>query len=208
MSTITSVRTRLSATKRRQTCSRINPTGRSLGHDGGSAPNPRDLALLFSRMDAFCFTGTNTRRTIEILVRRIGQRTDATRAVNQARNGWWPQGRRLDQPATPSEDRRSFVQTMGSTSHFGRQPQPVCRFHDAYGRNFAVLAKKRSSQKGRLIPKTVLRLPDLDQTKSAVLNSLSSHNTQYAYRHAIDEFIEWYCSEPSFTSASRSSQRL
>jgi site-specific recombinase XerD len=41
-----------------------------------------------------------------------------------------------------------------------------------------------------------LRLPDLDQAKSAVLNSLSSHDAQRGYRHAIDEFIEWYCSEP------------
>src|SRR5262249_25022256 len=44
--------------------------------------------------------------------------------------------------------------------------------------------------------KTVLRLPDLDQAKSTVLNSLSSIDAQRRYRHAIDEFIEWYCSEP------------
>ncbi len=37
-------------------------------------------------------------------------------------------------------------------------------------------------------------LPDLDQAKSAVLNS--SADAQRGYRHAIDEFIEWYCSEP------------
>jgi hypothetical protein len=42
----------------------------------------------------------------------------------------------------------------------------------------------------------VLRLPDLDQAKSAVLNSLSSVDAQRGYRHAIEEFIEWYCSEP------------
>lgn len=45
-------------------------------------------------------------------------------------------------------------------------------------------------------PKTVLRLPDLDQAKSAVLNSLSSTDAQRGYWHAIEEFIEWYCSEP------------
>jgi hypothetical protein len=45
-------------------------------------------------------------------------------------------------------------------------------------------------------PKTMLRLPDLDQAKSAVLNSLSSIDAQRGYRHAIEEFIEWYCSEP------------
>ena len=39
-------------------------------------------------------------------------------------------------------------------------------------------------------------LPDLDQAKSAVLNTLSSADAQRGYRHAIDEFVEWYCSEP------------
>jgi hypothetical protein len=41
-----------------------------------------------------------------------------------------------------------------------------------------------------------LRLPDLDPAKSAVLNSLSSVDAQRGYRHAIEEFIEWHCSEP------------
>ena len=58
------------------------------------------------------------------------------------------------------------------------------------------MTKKHSGKRGRRVPKTVLRLPDLDQAKSAVLNSLSSVDAQRGYRHAIDEFIEWYCSEP------------
>jgi hypothetical protein len=58
------------------------------------------------------------------------------------------------------------------------------------------MANKRSPKKRRPVPKTVLRLPDLDQAKSAVLNSLSSRDAQRGYRHAMDEFIEWYCSEP------------
>ena len=45
-------------------------------------------------------------------------------------------------------------------------------------------------------PKTVLKLPDLEQSKSAVLNSLTSPSSQRSYDHAIREFIEWYCSEP------------
>ena len=44
--------------------------------------------------------------------------------------------------------------------------------------------------------KTVLRLPDLEHSKSAVLNSLASQSSQRSYDHAIREFIEWYCSEP------------
>ena len=45
-------------------------------------------------------------------------------------------------------------------------------------------------------PKTVLRLPDLEQSKNAVLNSLPAASSQASYGHAIDEFIGWYCSEP------------
>jgi site-specific recombinase XerD len=45
-------------------------------------------------------------------------------------------------------------------------------------------------------PKTVLKLPDLEQSKSAVLNSLTSPSSQRSYDHAIREFIDWYCSEP------------
>jgi len=41
-----------------------------------------------------------------------------------------------------------------------------------------------------------LGLPDLDQSRSAVLNSLRSPESQRGYRHSIDEFIGWYCSEP------------
>ncbi len=45
-------------------------------------------------------------------------------------------------------------------------------------------------------PKTVLKLPDLEQSKTAVLNSLTSVSSQRSYDHAIREFIDWYCSEP------------
>ena len=44
--------------------------------------------------------------------------------------------------------------------------------------------------------KTILRLPDLEQSKNAVLNSLAATSSQESYGHAIDEFIGWYCSEP------------
>ena len=58
------------------------------------------------------------------------------------------------------------------------------------------MRKQHPSKKRRIAPKTVLRLPDLDQAKSAVLNSLTSADAQRGYRHAIDEFVESYCSEP------------
>jgi site-specific recombinase XerC len=42
----------------------------------------------------------------------------------------------------------------------------------------------------------VLRLPDLDHCKSAVLNSLDSLASRRVYEYAIDQVITWYCSEP------------
>jgi hypothetical protein len=56
------------------------------------------------------------------------------------------------------------------------------------------MRKQHPKKKRRGTPKTVLRLPDLDQAKSAVLNSLTSVDAQRGYRHAIDEFVEWCCS--------------
>jgi tetratricopeptide (TPR) repeat protein len=54
----------------------------------------------------------------------------------------------------------------------------------------------KSKTKHKRTPKHVLKLPDLEQSKSAVLNSLTSRSSQRTYDHAIREFIEWYCSEP------------
>jgi len=53
---------------------------------------------------------------------------------------------------------------------------------------------KQSGKRVRRVPKSVLRLPDLDQAK--FLNGLSSNDAQRGHRHAIGEFIDWYCSEP------------
>jgi len=54
------------------------------------------------------------------------------------------------------------------------------------------MKKKLCSRK----PKRVLRLPDLDHSKTAVLNTLGSQESQRSYRFAIEDFIAWYCSEP------------
>ena len=48
----------------------------------------------------------------------------------------------------------------------------------------------------RRTAKTVLRLPDLEQAKSAVLNSLASPESRRSYEYAIQNFVHWYCSEP------------
>src|SRR5215468_217301 len=53
-----------------------------------------------------------------------------------------------------------------------------------------------TSRRSKAKAKTILRLPDLEQSKTAVLHSLGAASSQESYRHAIDEFIGWYCSEP------------
>jgi hypothetical protein len=58
------------------------------------------------------------------------------------------------------------------------------------------MKRGKRGQAKKSSPKHSLRLADLDQARSAVLNSLPSKESQRRYRHAIDEFIAWYCSEP------------
>jgi site-specific recombinase XerD len=55
------------------------------------------------------------------------------------------------------------------------------------------MGKQRSKPNYR---RRVLRLPDLDHCKTAVLNSLGSPASRRVYEYAIDQFIAWYCSEP------------
>jgi len=58
------------------------------------------------------------------------------------------------------------------------------------------MKQKPSSRRRRSSTKSVLRLPDLGHARAAVLNSLNSADAKRGYRHAIDEFVDWYCSEP------------
>src|SRR5712671_6004508 len=59
-----------------------------------------------------------------------------------------------------------------------------------------IMKHRPTSRRRRSSTKSVLRLPDLEHAKTAVLNSLTSVDAQRGYRHAIDEFVDWYCSEP------------
>src|SRR5260370_12106451 len=54
----------------------------------------------------------------------------------------------------------------------------------------------RCKSKEKRAAKKVLRLSDLDHAKRTVLNTLGSAAATRAYAHAIDDFIDWYCSEP------------
>ncbi len=58
------------------------------------------------------------------------------------------------------------------------------------------MKQKPSSRRRRSSTKSILRLPDLEHAKAAVLNSRNSADAKRGYRHAIDEFVDWYCSEP------------
>ena len=58
------------------------------------------------------------------------------------------------------------------------------------------MKRKPHSRRKRTTTKSVLRLPDLEHAKATVLNSRTSLDAQRGYRHAIDEFVDWYCSEP------------
>jgi site-specific recombinase XerD len=55
---------------------------------------------------------------------------------------------------------------------------------------------KRRRGRKTIRAKAKLGLPDLEQAKAAVLASLRSPESQRSYRHSIDEFVLWYCSEP------------
>src|SRR5438034_5425693 len=58
-----------------------------------------------------------------------------------------------------------------------------------------IMKHRPTSRRRRSSTRSVLHLPDLEHSKTAVLNSLTSQDAQRGYRHAIDEFVDWYCSE-------------
>jgi len=58
------------------------------------------------------------------------------------------------------------------------------------------MSKSTSKSRSKKPAKRVLALPDLEQAKAAVLNSLTSASGQRTYDHAITEFVAWYSSEP------------
>jgi Phage integrase, N-terminal SAM-like domain len=41
-----------------------------------------------------------------------------------------------------------------------------------------------------------LTIPELEQSKVAVLNTLASAHSRRSYQYAIERFIAWYCNEP------------
>lgn len=52
------------------------------------------------------------------------------------------------------------------------------------------------SQPASLALSSAATIPELQQSKIAVLNTLASQHSRRSYEYAIDRFIAWYCSEP------------
>src|SRR6476646_11428677 len=63
----------------------------------------------------------------------------------------------------------------------------------AAAREAVAMGKKKVQPNYR---RRTLRLPDLDHSKLAVLNSLGSPGSRRVYEFALNQFIAWYCSEP------------
>jgi len=59
-----------------------------------------------------------------------------------------------------------------------------------------MVPQKKPESYGR---SATLTIPELEQSKAAVLNTLASVHSRRSYTYAIDRFISWYCSEPRLT---------
>ena len=44
-----------------------------------------------------------------------------------------------------------------------------------------------------------LTIPELEQSKTVLVNNLVSQHSRRSYEYAIERFIAWYCSEPRLT---------
>jgi len=57
----------------------------------------------------------------------------------------------------------------------------------------------RKNQPASVGLSATLTIPELEQSKAAVLNTLASQHSRRIYEYAIERFITWYCSEPRLT---------
>jgi hypothetical protein len=54
----------------------------------------------------------------------------------------------------------------------------------------------KKQQRKYVTRSATLTIPELEQSKAAVLNTLASAHSQRSYKYAIERFIAWYCDEP------------
>src|ERR1017187_6989688 len=57
----------------------------------------------------------------------------------------------------------------------------------------------QQDQPGSVCLSATATIPELQQSKTAVLNTLASGHSRRSYEYAIERFIAWYCSEPRLT---------
>jgi hypothetical protein len=54
----------------------------------------------------------------------------------------------------------------------------------------------KEQQRKSVSRSAALTIPELEQSKTAVLNTLASAHSRRSYKYAIERFIAWYCDEP------------
>ena len=54
----------------------------------------------------------------------------------------------------------------------------------------------KKQQRKSVSRSATLTIPELEQSKAAVLNTLASPHSRRSYGYAIERFIVWYCGEP------------
>ena len=53
-------------------------------------------------------------------------------------------------------------------------------------------------------PSATATIPELQQSKTDVLNTLASKHSRRSYEYAIERFIAWYCRDPRLLGHSTS----
>ena len=95
-----------------------------------------------------------------------------------------PGGLAFEEPKSPI---RKLTQTPARFAGLGLQLLEAVKE--------AASIRKQSRRHSNHKPRR-LTLPELDQSKTSVLNTLGSLQPRRSYPRAMDEFIAWYCSEP------------
>jgi site-specific recombinase XerD len=74
------------------------------------------------------------------------------------------------------------------------------RKHETCGRRLKGAASLSPGNSTQTCPSLfdfqTLTIPELEQSKAAVLNTLASAHSRRGYEYAIEKFIAWYCAEP------------
>jgi hypothetical protein len=90
-----------------------------------------------------------------------------------------------------------FIVVMLATSLVSRASRSLAVIASCLPQEAADMKKTQiRTHANKRRPKKKLGLPDLEYARTAVLNSLRSPESKRGYRYSINEFVDWYCSEP------------